>query len=130
MTEKKYSPLPAREKAGAVLAWLEEHKARDVVALDLGGISPLTDVIVIVSASSVRHAQSLADGLMALCAQENYEFFRLEGYQAGLWILADLNDIVVHIFQEPTRELYQLETLWRNALPLHQADLAKAEEGA
>ncbi len=119
--EKKFSTLPARDKAGVILAWLAEHKARDVSAFDLAGGNPLTDVVIVASASSTRHARSLADGLLELCGKEQYEFLRMEGYQGGMWVLADLNDIIVHIFQEPVRELYNLESLWRGALPLDEA---------
>lgn len=115
--EKKFSTIPARDKAGVILAWLTEHKARDVAAFELAG-NPLTDAIIVASASSARHTRSLADGLLELCDRERYEFLRMEGYQGGMWVLADLNDIIVHIFQEPVRELYNLESLWRGAEPL------------
>jgi ribosome-associated protein len=115
--EKSRSPLPARQKAEAILAWLVGRKAHDPKALDLGGKSPVTDVIVIASASSPRQARALADGLMELCRDESYEFLRMEGYQGGVWVLADLNAVIVHIFQEPARELYNLESLWRDAEP-------------
>lgn len=133
--ENIFSPLPARQKADVILPWLDEHKARDLVAFDLAGSHPLTDVIIIASASSARHARSLADSLLELCGRERYEFLRLEGYEGGLWILADLNDIVVHIFQEPARELYQLESLWRGAesfrLPGAERNLpGEREQGA
>ena len=64
--EKKFSTIPARDKAGVILAWLTEHKARDVAAFELAG-NPLTDAIIVASASSARHARSLADGLLELC---------------------------------------------------------------
>lgn len=112
--EKTFSTLPARTRAGVILAWLAEHKAFDLTAFALEG-NPLVDVVIVASASSARHARSLADGLLDLCGREHYEFFRMEGYQNALWVLADLNDIVVHIFQESTRELYNLESLWRGA---------------
>ena len=68
--------------------------------------------MIIASASSARHARSLADGLSEMCKQEKFEILRTEGYQEGQWVLVDLNDIIVHIFQEPVRELYRLESLW------------------
>ncbi len=115
--EKIFSTVPARDKARVILAWLAERKARDVAAFDLADY-PLADVIIVASASSARHARRLADGLLELCGRERYEFLRMEGYQGGMWVLADLNDIIVHIFQEPARELYNLESLWRGAEPL------------
>lgn len=135
MTQKKdFSTLPARDKAGVILAWLAEHKARHVSAFDLAGENPLTEVVIVVSASSARHARSLADGLLELCKRERYEFLRMEGYQGGMWVLADLNDIIVHILQEPARELYNLESLWRGASPLDgppgPAGVAPSDAGA
>ncbi|MFR0874169.1 MAG: ribosome silencing factor [Bilophila wadsworthia] len=63
--------------------------------------------------------QGLADGLMEQCTKNNYEFLRMEGYQTGQWILADLNDIVVHIFQQDVRELFRIESLWKESPALY-----------
>ena len=111
-TPKKYSELPTAEKMAVIKAWLEEHKAVDVAEIDLAGQGAFTDALLVVSATSVRHAQSLADGVSALCHEKNYEYLRMEGYNTGQWILVDCNDIVVNIFQQSVRDLYQLENLW------------------
>ena len=97
---RKFSTASASEKTAALVKWLEESKARDVVALDVAG-------------------KSLADGLMEQCTKNNYEFLRMEGYQTGQWILADLNDIVVHIFQQDVRELFRIESLWKESPALY-----------
>ncbi len=111
-TPKKYSELPTAEKMAVIKAWLEEHKAVDVAEIDLAGQGAFTDALLVVSATSVRHAQSLADGVSALCHEQNFEYLRMEGYNTGQWILVDCNDIVVNIFQQSVRDLYQLENLW------------------
>ncbi|MBQ9105589.1 MAG: ribosome silencing factor [Mailhella sp.] len=115
--EKKYSVAPASEKAPVMLEWLSEHKAREIASFNLPEDNPLADIVIICSASSARHARSLADGLTEMCKQQKYEILRTEGYQEGQWVLVDLNDIIVHIFQEPVRELYRLEALWAGAEP-------------
>ena len=109
---KKSIPPSTQKKLEALKAWLHEHKALQPVSLHVAGKSSWTEALVIVSASSVRHAQSLADGILAWCKEQKLEFLNMEGYQAGQWILVDLNDVVVNIFQTPTRELYRLESLW------------------
>ena len=73
--------------------------------------------VIICTASSARHARSLADGLTEMCKKEKFELLRTEGYQEGQWVLVDLNDIIVHIFQEPVREMFNLEALWTDAEP-------------
>lgn len=115
--KKTYSSASTAEKSAAILHWLEEHKGKHPVALNLAGQSSCTECMIVVSATSVRHAQSLADGLALFCKEQDYEFLRVEGKQTGQWILLDLNDIVVHIFQEAVRDLYRLESLWAGAAP-------------
>jgi ribosome-associated protein len=105
-------PLSTEKKTEALKAWLHEHKALQPVSLRVADKSAWTEALVIAGASSVRHAQSLADGILAWCKERKVEFLNMEGYQAGQWILVDLNDVVVNIFQAPTRELYRLESLW------------------
>jgi len=109
---KKRATLPTGKKLDAITAWLHEHKANQLVSLHVSSKNTWTEDLVIVSASSIRHAQSLADGLLAWCKEHNVEFLGMEGYQAGQWILVDLNEVVVNIFQASTRELYRLESLW------------------
>ncbi len=41
--------------------------------------------------------------------------FSLEGYDEGRWIIIDYQNVIVHIFLEPLRELYDLESLWIEA---------------
>lgn len=104
--------MPTPEKLAIMKAWLEDHKAQQVESIDLAGKGAFTDALLVASATSVRHAQSLADGISALCSEHNFEYLRMEGYTAGQWILVDCNDIVINIFQESVRELYKLEALW------------------
>ena len=124
---RRFSQVAAVEKAAVIADWLDEHKARDLVMLDLVGKSSLTDVAIIASASSVRQAQSLAEGLLALCREQNFEFFHIEGQISGQWVLVDLNDVVVHVFQNESRELYNLEGLWRDAPVLRDTRAARPE---
>ena len=121
---KQFSDVPASRKAADLVQWLEEHKALRVVSIDFEGQGGFADALIIASAGSVRHAQSLADGVGELCRQRNFEYLRMEGYTAGQWILVDMNDIVVNVFLEPVRELYGLEALWGKA-----ASLAEARSG-
>ena len=113
--QKKYSSIPTAEKTADFLHWLEEHKGKQPVALDLTGQNAFTESLIVVSATSVRHAQSMAEGLAELCKEKNYEFLRMEGKQTGQWVLIDCNDVVVNIFQEAVRDLYRLESLWSAA---------------
>ena len=117
-TEKKFANVPIREKLEHVAGWIEEKKGKDILALDLTRMHTFTEGIIIVTASSIRNAQGLADHLLAESKEAHYEFLRMEGYQTGQWILLDMNDLVVSIFQEDTRGLYRLEDLWKTDEPV------------
>ena len=106
---------PLSERLQALLQDLQDHKAQDIVDLDISTqVGNFADHLLIATASSQRHARSLADAVADLCHQKGYEYLRVEGHKEAQWILVDLNDIVINIFQAETRSLYRLEDLWGN----------------
>lgn len=127
---RRYAALPASEKALRMADWLEEGKGRQVTVMDVTGLTPCMDVLVVVTASSARHARSLADGLLERTRENNYEYLRMEGYQTGQWVLVDCNDVVIHIFQAESRELYRLEALWPDAPFLRQSPDADSTDSS
>ena len=113
--EKNHSTMETAEKVKLIVTRLEEKKALDVVALDLQGLTPMAEAMVVATALNVRHAQGAADGVMDMAGEENLEVLGLEGARNGQWILLDLNDVLVHIFQRDVREAVNLEGLWSRA---------------
>ena len=104
-----------KDKTSRIVSWLHTKQARDILALDVKAINSITEGVVIASATSIRHAQALADMLMEMFAEQALEVLGMEGYRPGTWILIDCNDVVVHIFQEGERGFYNLEGLWSKA---------------
>ena len=111
----KVSAVATERKIAHVTDWLSEKKALDLLALSIPEKSCVAEAVVIVTASSIRHAQGLADSVLERCREVQYEFLRMEGFAVGEWILLDLNDVIVHIFQEETRKRYRLDDLWPEA---------------
>lgn len=107
-----FSKAPTKEKVASIVEWLDDKKARDIVAFDLSGENSLSESCVIAAATSVRHAQGLAEYVLQSARQAGYEFLRMEGNVVGQWILLDLNDVIVHIFQADARALFRLEDLF------------------
>ena len=107
-----YSTVPTAEKVQRLVDWLLDKKALDILALDLSKDAAPSEAVIIASATSTRHGQGLAAHLLQSARQENFESLRMEGHAVGQWILLDLNDVVVHIFQSENRELFRLEDLW------------------
>lgn len=132
MNETELSPaiMDTVEKARLVARWLEEKQARRVAALNVEGLCPITEALVLASARGVRHAQALADMLLDRSGEAGFGYLGMEGYQGGSWILVDLNDVVVHIFQEDKRALYNLEGLWAEAERIFESDDAGPDSEA
>lgn len=103
------------DKIQQIVTWLDDKKGEDIVALDVRGISPLTEAMIFVTARSARHAQSLADDIMQKCAELKWGFLGVEGLQQGQWVLVDGNDFIVHVFQGETRREYNVEGLFSKA---------------
>ncbi|MGE4553178.1 MAG: ribosome silencing factor [Desulfovibrionaceae bacterium] len=110
--KKQYSTLASIDKAKAVCAWLDAKQASDVLCLDVRGLTPVADMIVLATARTTRHAQALADELLERAGAEDFEYLGMEGYRDSQWVLVDLNDVVVHIFLADARRFYNLEGMW------------------
>jgi ribosome-associated protein len=93
----------------------EDNKARDIVVLDMRGLTPLYDFFVIVSGNSRRQIHTLAEEIDANLRAQGDTRRTIEGYEASKWVVQDYGDLVVHVFDPDTREYYGLEDLWADA---------------
>jgi ribosome-associated protein len=112
---KQFSRASTREKAAAMVDLLAEKKALDIVALDLAGENLLCEAVIIAGSTSARHGQGLAEILLLAARERNFEYLHMEGHALARWILLDFNDVVVHILQSESRELFRLEEMWPKA---------------
>ncbi len=95
-----------------VLSSLEDSKAEEIVTIDIGGKSALGDYMVVVSGRSNRHVMAIADHLISDLKDEGLGGARVEGLEAGDWVLIDAGDIIVHVFRPEIREFYNIERMW------------------
>ena len=106
----------AIEAALAAAAAIDDKKGLDVVLLDVSELLVVTDVFVIASGTSTRHVRTLADDAEGKLKQDlNRQPLRREGREYSRWVLLDYGDMVVHVFDQETRDYYQLERLWADA---------------
>jgi ribosome-associated protein len=110
---KKTAPPKSKQTLrDIVLAALADMKAVDVRALDVRGLTDITDTMVVASGTSDRHVKSIADRVVQRCKEAGFRPFGMEGERDGEWVLLDLQDLVLHVMQPRTRQFYALEKLW------------------
>ena len=91
---------------------IDDLKGVDMIVIDVRDMTSITDRMVIVSATSSRHAKAIAENVELAAKQAGYLPLGIEGAQDAEWILIDLGDVVVHVMMPSTREFYALEKLW------------------
>lgn len=110
---------PHSEDPSVALLCLEaaaDKKAENPVILDLRGISTFTDYFVIVSANSEPQIKAIATSIREKIRQaEDRAPFSDDSYPGSPWIVLDYGSVIVHIFHNKLRELYDLESLWSDA---------------
>ncbi len=98
----------------------DAKQGEDLVALDVSGPLPLTDVFLLVTGRNERNVISIANEIEDKLIEFGAKPLRREGRSEGRWVLLDFGDLVVHVFHEEDRMYYSLERLWKDCpvLPL------------
>ncbi len=91
---------------------LDSKKLEEIVIFDVRDSLQITDYFVIASGLNPRHLKSSCDLLDRRIREQGVRRHGMEGYREGTWILVDYDTVVVHLFLEGQRRLYDLELLW------------------
>ena len=104
--------MQTTELLDLVIKTLEDNKAVDISNLDVTSLTNNMDAMIVCTATSNRHAKSLAQKVIDATKQSGIRPFGVEGEEYGEWILIDLSDIVIHIMLKEQRDFYNIEKLW------------------
>ena len=86
------------------------------MVLDMRDQTSIFDYFVVATGTSNRQLRAISDSIDdVLQKQFGHKRLGVEGYQDSHWILLDYGSVVVHLFDESTREYYRLEDLWAGA---------------
>ena len=113
--QKRLPKDPSLEICSVVVNACNEAKAKDMVVLKTSDISDIFNYQIIVSASSDRQVQGIANRIAESLLKHGYGKANIEGLDTGHWVVVDCDDVVAHIFYSPIREHYDLEGLWSKA---------------
>ncbi|WP_431277252.1 ribosome silencing factor [Leifsonia poae] len=116
----------AREILQLAAKAADSKGAEDLVALDVSGPLPLTDIFLLASGRVERNVVAIAGEIEDQLNDAGVKTLRREGKAEGRWVLLDFGDLVVHVFHEEDRMYYSLERLWKDCpvvplqLPVHE----------
>lgn len=93
-----------------------DKKGSNILALNVQGLSNITDYMLIAEANVDRHGNAIARSIISEMKEQGMILLRTEGLKDGDWIVLDYGEIMVHIFSKPgLREKYRLERLWEKS---------------
>ena len=110
------------EKAKLCLRIIKERKAIDPILFDVGKLTSFTDYFLVASGNSSRQVQAMTRHLQKKMREKGFRAMGVEGEQDGHWVLMDYDDVVIHLFYKPFRDLYDLEGLWIEAPRVYSQD--------
>jgi ribosome-associated protein len=97
-----------------------DKKGMNILALDVQGISSLTDYVVIAEGTVDRHVKAIAQAIESALKAYGEVPLNVEGKKEGDWVVLDYHQIMVHLFMPGLRDRYRLEDLWQKG---HIVDL-------
>ena len=95
-----------------IIKSLSENKAEDITTIDLRGRTSIGDYMVVASGTSTRLVSSISQKLVDTLKIDHARMSKVEGKDAGDWVLIDTGDVIVHVFRPEVREFYQIEKMW------------------
>jgi len=114
-TTGQFLTLPALDRACLCARVAADNKARDIVVLDMRGITPLYDFFVLATGNSRRQVHTITEEIDATLRERGDLRLSVEGYEGSKWVVQDYGDVVMHVFAPDTREYYAIEDLWADA---------------
>lgn len=98
-----------------IAACADQHKAVDIRAYDVRGLTILADVFVICHASSEPQMRAVSNAILDGMREVGIRPFHMEGTYHGGWMILDFGSVIAHVFREEARTFYDLDGFWADA---------------
>jgi ribosome-associated protein len=94
-------------------AWiLANFKGDNLKIFDLKKSSTLVDYAILATAQNATQARAMVDEISSNLRAQGVNVVSYEGYETADWILLDTGDIMVHVFNGPARDVYDLDIIY------------------
>ncbi len=104
---------------------LDSKKATDIEVLNVSSLTTMTDYFIIATGSNDRLTRALCDHVEEELEKIGISAVNKEGYRTGDWILLGFDEVLVHIFMPETRNFYNLEHVWQDAIRIDVSDIVE-----
>tara|TARA_A100001011_G_scaffold11889_1_gene12959 strand:+ start:5759 stop:6112 length:354 start_codon:yes stop_codon:yes gene_type:complete len=98
-----------------IIDLMQDKKVKDITVLDVKKLTSLTDYFILCTSESTPQTKAVMDHIYKSMREEGYRPNNLEDTKSLEWVAMDYFNIVIHIFNEETRNYYQFERLWGDA---------------
>ncbi len=112
ITEQNLIADPELKFAVDLARLADQTRCHNVILLDVRQKSPVTKFFLIATGTSDRQRRTVGDELVQHGKLNGFPAWRTNGYETAKWIVVDFIDVVAHIFEEASRNFYDLEMLW------------------
>jgi len=115
MTDQPQNSLNSESLLVLCCKTLDDAKAADILALDVREVSSLTNYLVLATALAEPHLKALRREVDKALKDQKVAILGVEEGEASGWTVVDAVEVMIHIFDQETRETYKLESLWKDA---------------
>jgi ribosome-associated protein len=91
---------------------LADTRCNHIVVLDVAGVSPVTDFLVIATGTSPRQMKTACEDVEEMAEPRNFRALSRAGDGGTNWNCIDFVDVVIHVFSQEARMFYDLDGLW------------------
>ncbi|HHL32016.1 MAG TPA: ribosome silencing factor [Oceanospirillales bacterium] len=95
-----------------IVAGIEDAKGNDITVIEVSHLTQVTDYMIIVTGTSNRHIQTIAETTIKKAQAHNIEKIGIEGLGKSEWVVVDFADVVLHVMSPAARAHYNIEGLW------------------
>ena len=117
----------AKEILTAAANAVNDKKAKNLFAVEVGEITVLAEYLLMATATSSTHVRALADEVEDKLSKLGVEPHHIEGRSTG-WVLLDYDEVIIHIFNKESREFYGLDRMWNDGIPVNLDEILTAPQ--
>ena len=107
---------PPDNMINEITNFMLDKKVLDITLLDVRGITSLTDYFIICTSESDPQTRAVFNHIKDGLSKKDVKPWKTEGEEYLRWVIMDYIHFVIHIFNPDSRDYYDFERLWGDAI--------------